>query len=388
MESPDGVTLDVAKAEEELSSISDDILLDFRYLEFALQTVHLLLRSQEVSEALTSRQPHSCHPLHSSTFLASTLQKYAVCILNFQCTETDLPIGHKALVEMVQVAKYYLFFPHPDPTIFPAILRLLREIFNDKRPFYPVTYPNHDGWPYVQEIVRKNVQFAQEDAPLFHYVRYHELLFYCGNIFGVDGFSEVVLSIDRLRVPFSLLQEIVLLFQCFGMTYTRYTRSKVIAPLRDAVFQVLLRMTEEDLRPLNNVDIDRIVATLETLEQVGRRVHSKPYETFLLQFAVKCLRTSILPKRLHGIDIIDQIALASLQQEQLRMYHDVSILAESCVTPSELATWLVENEILEIIFGKGTHEELIRRSKDILILLAKENALSDEGVDMVWDRGK
>ena len=335
-------------------------------------------------ESLKASQPHAGHPLHSSTFLTSSLIRFATCILGYQCTETDLPIGNDALVGMVQVAKYYVLFPHPDPTVFPALIKLLREIFNEKKHFYSTSHPSQDCWALIQDITKKNMKFAQVDIPLFHYLRYHELFFYNGNIFGLDGFLGII---ARLGVPFTLQLEIVQLFQTFCNAYTHHSRKALVIPLRDAIFETLLNMSEEDLRPINNTEIERVISSLEDLELVNRRVHTKPYETFVLDFSLKCLRCSILPKRLHGIDSIDQIAQTSQQQEQLRQYHDARYVVESCITPAELAAWIVSNRILEIIYGKKTHEELVRRSKDILVLLARENALSDELMDLVWDRG-
>jgi hypothetical protein len=284
------------------------------------------------------------------------------------------------------VARYYMLFPHPNQAVFLALVKLLREIFNDKKPFYGITYRILD-WPYMKEVSRKNLAQAQGDAALFHTSRYQELLLFNGYAFGLVGFMEVIASISRLRVPFSQLIDIVSLFQCFSSYFNHLTRTTLLPSLRDVIFGILLNMSEEELRPINNADIDALISGLEELELQSRRVHSKVYETFLLDFSLKCLRCSILPKRLHAIDSIDQIAQTSLQQEQLRQYHDVRFAAEACITPAELSVWLVQHGILVIIFGKRTHEELIRRSKDILLLLARQDALTDELMELVWDRG-
>ncbi len=391
MEAEDGDAaeeLDLEKAEIELAAVTDEIFHDFQYLEFALQTVQLLLRTKDVSECVNERRPHLSHPLHSVEFLTATLIKYAKCILDYQCTERDLPIAHKALVGMVVVAKYYFFFPHPDPAVFPSLVKLLHEIFSDKKHFYPINYAaGQDSWPYIVKAGKSNKAASQTDTPLLQYVRFQELLLYNANAFGCDGFSAVLSHVKQSRVAFPLLLDIVRLFQSLGSLYSPFARETLLVPLRDAIFAFMLGMSDEEIRPLHNSDLDRLINSLEDLE-TSRRSHSKPFETFLLDFSLKCLRSSFLPKRLHGIYSIDQLAQLSLQREQLRQHRSEALqLLEPCISTSDLAAWIVKNEVLGIIFGKGTHHELIRRSKDILILLAKENALSDEIMDMMWDRG-
>lgn len=49
------------------------------------------------------------------------------------------------------------------------------------------------------------------------------------------------------------------------------------------------------------------------------------------------------------------------------------------------AKWIVEQKIIEFIFLENPHDELIKRSQEILILLANdENIFSSEIVEYLW----
>ncbi len=54
------------------------------------------------------------------------------------------------------------------------------------------------------------------------------------------------------------------------------------------------------------------------------------------------------------------------------------------VSAESLKQWLLDQKVLEIIFGESTHVEIVKRSSSVIIFLAKEGALPNEVVDIVW----
>lgn len=49
-----------------------------------------------------------------------------------------------------------------------------------------------------------------------------------------------------------------------------------------------------------------------------------------------------------------------------------------------LTHWLIEQRVLDIVFGENTHLEIVKRTGSILIFLARQNALPAETVDLIW----
>lgn len=51
---------------------------------------------------------------------------------------------------------------------------------------------------------------------------------------------------------------------------------------------------------------------------------------------------------------------------------------------SWLSKWIQENQIIESLFGKSAQPQLLKRSGDIVSLLAHSNALTIEQLDLIW----
>jgi hypothetical protein len=54
------------------------------------------------------------------------------------------------------------------------------------------------------------------------------------------------------------------------------------------------------------------------------------------------------------------------------------------VSAESLKQWILDQKVLDIIFGENTHVEIVKRSSSLIMFLAKEGALPNEVVDLVW----
>ena len=50
-----------------------------------------------------------------------------------------------------------------------------------------------------------------------------------------------------------------------------------------------------------------------------------------------------------------------------------------------LLEWILKNNILNEIFGNRTHHELVKRASESYRLLARQDVLSDEHLDLLWN---
>jgi len=46
--------------------------------------------------------------------------------------------------------------------------------------------------------------------------------------------------------------------------------------------------------------------------------------------------------------------------------------------------WILNERILDVVFGENTHLEIVKRSGCILKFLAKQGSLPPETVDLIW----
>lgn len=54
------------------------------------------------------------------------------------------------------------------------------------------------------------------------------------------------------------------------------------------------------------------------------------------------------------------------------------------MTEETLKDWILNNKVLDIIFGENTHIEIVKRGGSILKFLAKQNALPEDSVELIW----
>lgn len=79
--------------------------------------------------------------------------------------------------------------------------------------------------------------------------------------------------------------------------------------MQKSAFELLLGLSDDELRPVKKDDIEAIVQSMETLmrhsvlnEQNGEQQH----EIFCLDFALKCFKSPMIEKRLHGLNYMEE----------------------------------------------------------------------------------
>ncbi|GFW68790.1 ubiquitin carboxyl-terminal hydrolase puf [Trichonephila clavipes] len=76
-----------------------------------------------------------------------------------------------------------------------------------------------------------------------------------------------------------------------------------------------------------------------------------------------------------------------LKYSHINVYNELchsESLVEAESIGNALANWLIENKIIECIFGPNLHVELIKQSHIILNFLAMEGRITNEHIDAVW----
>lgn len=169
----------------------------------------------------------------------------------------------------------------------------------------------------------------------------------------------------------------------------------------DNVFETMLGLSDDELRPVLKEDVEEIVREMENLfrDYVPHDEVPKRCEKFCLDFALKCFQSSNLQKRMNGLSYIEEcIDMVRNRRHQAAwedgMYHVSShpsymtrLSVAKWMDAKILLSWLRDHRILESLFVPGKfdlHGELIRRSKNILQFIAQEKYLTDSDLDMMW----
>ena len=354
--------------------IPDELLENFSTVFTFLEEIVRVIHQNTLVGCMQAQAPHKHHPMHNSTFLCSSLPKFVLWILKARLVEHDLDIANQFLSQVIILISYYLNYLHPQETVTVGLLRLLSSILDNSQVYYKYAMRYQEKWEVLQIIAKNNrnsnsaaISSSVRDANYQFNELFVSTVTHFTNFNGLHG----LLNVHRtLPLDLALLGEIISVYQKFTPALSKASRMEFLVPLRNDTFKVLLGLNEEQLRPLQNHEIDRYVEGIHELEFRKDMGHIMPeaYADFNLAFALKCFRSSLLPKRIHGLTCIDQVLRRNGSSQQL-------------------VEWLNKHEILLDLFGRDTHPELIRRSKDTLVFLAKENGLNSELLDLIWSKG-
>ncbi|KAK3093520.1 hypothetical protein FSP39_016701 [Pinctada imbricata] len=216
-------------------------------------------------------------------------------------------------------------------------------------------------------------EISDPDVPLF---LLRNVCFFCDSN-GIGALRQCFEKATPETLPFNFAHLLISLIANLRLWMNIPTVMQYIVPLRSAVIRYMCKLSDKDLRMAGNRNMTELMwaAVKEPLE-----THFQ-FDKEGLDLAFKYFTCSTLTIRLAGIAQINN---------QINLYN------ESCNNESmmdaerfelvghHLAQWLLDNKIIEHIFGPNLHVELIKQSQLILNLLAVEGKITNDHVDCIW----
>ncbi|XP_066282190.1 ubiquitin carboxyl-terminal hydrolase 34-like isoform X3 [Branchiostoma lanceolatum] len=173
-------------------------------------------------------------------------------------------------------------------------------------------------------------------------------------------------------LPFPLAHAMVALVSNVRVWLHLPAVMQYILPMRPHVIRYLIRLSEKDLRMTGARNMADLMwsAVKEPLDsQLG-------FDRDSLELAFKYFTSPTLTMRLAGLS---------------QVTNQVHVFTEMCnndsmvdVESNELAEWLVQNKIVEHIFGPNMHIELVKQSQMVLNFMAAESCLTSQHLDCIW----
>ena len=150
----------------------------------------------------------------------------------------------------------------------------------------------------------------------------------------------------------------------------------------DKVFDTVMRMSDEDLKNDFRAASDSVLF-MSTLYRYSQRADAgQVADMRRLQFALKGFRSPFLERRLNSLnDINDIIEVLDSKDPSVRDEE----YGPFWVTKDFMCNWLAENDILDSIFTRNLHLEILKRSYRILCFLALHERLGCREIEMIWE---
>jgi len=139
-------------------------------------------------------------------------------------------------------------------------------------------------------------------------------------------------------------------------------------------------LTDKEVRELDKLLVTKTIATLKMFlnlfdpEQTARKA-----ESLELKVAERCLKSAFFEKRVKGLNELKEMYWRVRNSANKDFQPKVQWL-----TLERLGEWLEAAGILEFVFLENPHDELIKRSADVVRGMAQGGALKEEHVALIW----
>eukprot|EP00105_Crassostrea_gigas_P037927 XP_019922075.1 PREDICTED: ubiquitin carboxyl-terminal hydrolase 34 isoform X3 [Crassostrea gigas] len=217
-------------------------------------------------------------------------------------------------------------------------------------------------------------EVSDPEVPLF---LLRNVCFFCDSN-GIGALKQCFDKATPDTLPFTFAHILITLIANLRLWMNIPTVMQYIVPLRTVVIRYMCKLSDKDLRMAGNRNMTELMwaAVKEPLE-----THFQ-FDKEGLDLAFKYFTCSTLTIRLAGIaQINNQINLynESCNNETLM---DTESYVER--VGHQLSQWLLDNKIIEHIFGPNLHIEIIKQSQLILNLLAVEGKITNDHIDCIW----
>lgn len=182
-----------------------------------------------------------------------------------------------------------------------------------------------------------------------------------------------------MQLLFSFIEIMTLPFYLYHRAFVK----NILKPFVEASMHLIPKYLEEEAKNTNKINLDQAVMRLELLM---RRVYTNKRRNeemvkLRISIGVSLLKSKQLESRIQGIRIIAD----SCKAAKASFYAQVHYSQLSNNETEVLNSILQVPQVIEEIFGKYSHIELIQRSTEILKFFLLHGNLKKSELDVIWN---
>ena len=165
--------------------------------------------------------------------------------------------------------------------------------------------------------------------------------------------------------------------------YHRAYIIEAVAPFVENVFNYMAEIPDEQLRNVKREKLDYAIAQMELLFRRTYTAKTKSEQGIRLKVAIalSLLRSELLERRIQAIRLLAETC-KSAKASQVATYQSIYPSQNDSAILSSL---LQVSQVIEEIFGKRSHIQLIQRSVDILKFFLQNSKISRDDFNVIWD---
>ncbi|KAH3762073.1 ubiquitin hydrolase [Pelomyxa schiedti] len=204
------------------------------------------------------------------------------------------------------------------------------------------------------------------------------------------GFEKLVLRVassHKRPISLGLLASCVRLFAQVKLELKASMFTNWVDQIHTPALDRMKSLTADEIRMESKTTVSAIVEDLTSILKQGNFKIGDSMDILFLNVADKFFKCQYLEKRLAGLSDIKDMALKCRQRDQymkFRSYIQQQNPQGINISTDAFMKWLKENKTVETLFGPTIHIELLHRCADILRLMAEEQKMSKDQIDLIW----
>lgn len=196
------------------------------------------------------------------------------------------------------------------------------------------------------------------------------------------------LTLIPFKMMMTMLTNISTVYHYLNKSYI----AKLMPQIKEAISRRFKTISSKEIKDL---DKDLAMKLLQKSQSLLCKFYN-PEEIYEfteiaeLELAFKLLTCQVLEKRLKGINEIKEISERIEHHEHYVKTGNTQLIAASQKSTKYLnakifVKWILDNKILEVIFGDSIHIEIVKRCSDIPKFMAKYESIPLEVIDLLWN---
>lgn len=222
------------------------------------------------------------------------------------------------------------------------------------------------------------------------------------------GFDGILLRMQRADTSLILVHTLVAFLRGISTHIQKKFLSNLLQSFQELLMKYLYSLQTYSLKAVSDRNSDIVDSILREFEHLMKSEAKEfpLYETiekFKLHYCLVQLSSPLLNLRLRGVNLLTDIIEAVRRREASKkgyasyyLNYGTKASEPAChwLTSAYLTQWLQHSDVLGLLFGdthvmqrynlKDTHDEILRRSGDVLVYLAERNVLSQNHLETLW----
>ena len=220
-------------------------------------------------------------------------------------------------------------------------------------------------------------------------MNYSSLYIELMNEFGAAGGFQRILDhmMQEAKSPATLSADLIFLYlEIMAAPHYLYHRTQIIdtvAPFTEKAIQYMSNIPFEHLRSVKREKLDLALAQIDSLMRRVYTPKTKGEQAIRMKvgIALSLLRSEILERRIQAIRLIAETCKSAKAAQMASRTTSLPSTNDNLV----LSGLLQVPKVIEEIFGKRSHIQLIQRSSEILKFFLMNDNITSSDLNLIWD---